>query len=155
MSVGRPRRARPPAPVPGTDLAGIVSRGVAGIVDTLVVALTAVTVQLGVGCALLLVTGPPFRVPQASGWLAGVLGWVFSVCYLGGAWTTTGQTVGGRLMGVRVGDRAGRRLGAARCLVRAALSVSFPLGLLWAPFSGRRASVPDLIVRSGVRYDGR
>ncbi|MFI0235866.1 RDD family protein [Streptomyces sp. NPDC016845] len=140
---------------PGSDTAGIVSRGVAGLLDALVVAVTAVTVQLGLACALLLVEGPPFRVPEASGWLWGALGWAFAVCYLGGSWATTGQTVGDRLLGVRVGDRAGGRLGMPRSLLRAVLSVSFPLGLLWVPFSRRRAAVQDLIARSGVRYDGR
>ncbi|MEU6390488.1 RDD family protein [Streptomyces sp. NPDC046939] len=139
----------------GAEVAGVVSRGVAGLVDVCVVAVIAVTVQLGAGCVLLIATGPPFRVPEVPGWLSGALGWAFAVCYLGGAWATTGQTVGGRLMGVVVGDRAGRRLGTARALLRAALSVSFPLGLLWVPFSRRRASLQDLLVASGVRYDGR
>ncbi|GAA2300513.1 RDD family protein [Streptomyces kunmingensis] len=149
VPAGEPEQA--PAPEP----AGLVSRGVAAMLDALVVALTAVTVQLGVGCALLLVVGPPFRVPELPGWLSGMLGWTFAVCYLGGSWATTGQSVGNRLMGVRVSDRAGRRLRVPRSLLRAALSVSFPATLLWVPFSRRRASVPDLLVATCVRYDGR
>ncbi|WP_420036962.1 RDD family protein [Streptomyces sp. cg28] len=137
------------------EAAGLVTRGVAALLDALLVALTGLTVQLGAGCARLLLVGPPLRIPHWDGRLAGAIAWTFAVCYLGGAWALTGQSVGGRLMGVRVGDRAGRRLGLPRALLRAALSVSFPLGLLWIPFSRRRAAVPDLVVRAAVHYDGR
>ncbi|MBO1332147.1 RDD family protein [Streptomyces sp. VRA16 Mangrove soil] len=139
----------------GEDAAGIVTRGIAGLVDVSLVALTGVAVRLGAGGARLLVSGPPFRVPEWDGWVSAVVSWVFAVCYLGGAWIMTGQSVGGRLMGVRVGDRAGRRLGPARALLRAALGVTFPLGLLWILFSRRRAALQDLLVGSCVRYDGR
>ncbi|MYW63355.1 RDD family protein [Streptomyces sp. SID8379] len=138
----------------GAEPAGLVSRGIAALLDILVLALTGVSVQLGAGCARLLVAGPPFRMPALDGRIAGVIGWTFAVCYFGGAWAMTGQSVGGRLMGIRVGDRAGHRLGLPRALLRAALSVTFPLGLLWIPFSRRRAAVPDLVVAAAVRYDG-
>ncbi|MFD8566970.1 RDD family protein [Streptomyces sp. NPDC057694] len=139
----------------GGEVAGIVTRGVAAVLDALLIALTGFAVQLGAGCARLVVVGPPLRIPQWDGRVAGVIGWLFAVCYLGGSWALTGQSVGGRLMGIRVGDRAGHRLGPVRALVRAALSVSFPLGLLWIPFSRRRAALPDLVVRAAVHYDGR
>jgi hypothetical protein len=58
-------------------------------------------------------------------------------------------------MGLRVTGRRGERLPVLRALLRAGLCVSFPMGLLWSPFSRRRASLQDLLVRSEVRYDRR
>ncbi|MFD7298855.1 RDD family protein [Streptomyces sp. NPDC059897] len=137
----------------GREAAGIVSRGLAALVDALVLALIGLAVEVGAGCARLVVLGPPFQFPDVPNWIAGPVAWAFAVCYLGGSWSVVGATPGGRLMGVCVTDRAGRRLRAPRALARAALSVSFPLGLLWIPFSGRRAALPDLVVRSTVSYD--
>ncbi|MFF3491747.1 RDD family protein [Streptomyces sp. NPDC002795] len=147
MSVPNSGAARRPPP------AGIVSRGLAVLVDVFVLALVGVVVEVGVGCARLLVVGPPFQMPDVPNWLAGAFGWGLAVCYLGVSWVVVGATPGGRLLGVCVTDRAGRRLPAVRALVRAALAVSFPLGLLWIPFSRRRAALQDLVVRSNVSYD--
>ncbi|MFJ9173245.1 RDD family protein [Streptomyces sp. NPDC102360] len=133
--------------------AGVVSRGVAGLVDVFVLALVGLGVQVGVGCVRLMVVGPPFRMPDVSNWAAGPIGWGLAVCYLGGSWAMAGATPGARLLGVCVTDREGRRLRAVRALVRAAVAVSFPLGMLWIPFSRRRAALQDLVVRSTVSYD--
>jgi uncharacterized RDD family membrane protein YckC len=123
------------------------------VVDALVLALVGLAVQVGAGCARLMVAGPPFQVPDVPNWVAGPIGWTLAVCYLGGSWAVVGATPGDRLLGVCVTDRAGRRLRTVRALVRAAVSVTFPLGLLWIPFSKHRAAVQDLVVRSAVSYD--
>ncbi|MFI6873610.1 RDD family protein [Streptomyces sp. NPDC050400] len=136
-----------------SESAGIVSRGVAAVVDVGVLAVVGVVLHLGVGCAVFVVSGPPFRVPQLPGSVAGVAAWVLAVGYFGGSWAGVGRSPGGQLMGLRVGDRAGRALGLPRALVRAALCVTFPIGLCWIPFSRRRASLQDLLVASAVRYD--
>ncbi|WP_328634265.1 RDD family protein [Streptomyces sp. NBC_00356] len=133
--------------------AGIVSRGLAALVDVLVLAVIGLIVQVGAGCARLMVVGPPFQVPDVPNWVAGPIGWTLAVCYLGGSWAVVGATPGDRLLGVCVTDRAGRRLRTVRALVRAAVAVTFPLGLLWIPFSKHRAAVQDLVVRSVVTYD--
>ncbi|MFI5662503.1 RDD family protein [Streptomyces sp. NPDC051684] len=137
----------------GREAAGIVSRGLAALVDAFVLALIGLVVEVGAGCARLMVVGPPFQLPDVPNWLSGPVGWGLAVCYLGGSWTVVGATPGARLLGVCVTDRAGRRLRAPRALARAALSVSFPLGLFWIPFSRRRAALQDLVVRSTVSYD--
>ncbi|WP_369213322.1 RDD family protein [Streptomyces flavofungini] len=134
--------------------AGIVTRGVAAVVDALLLALAGFAVQVGAGCALLAVNGPPFRFPEFPVWLTGPVSWAFAVLYLGGSWAATGCSVGGRFMGLRVtGRRTDRPLGLPRSLVRAALCVTFPLGLCWIPFSARRASLQDLLAASRVRYE--
>ncbi|MFF1695285.1 RDD family protein [Streptomyces sp. NPDC058257] len=135
--------------------AGIVSRGIATVLDALVLAVIGFAIQVGVGCVRLVVTGPPFHFPNPSLWLSGASGCALAVLYLACSWAAIGRTVGGRLMGLRVSDRAGRLLGWPRSLVRAALCVTFPLGLCWIPLSRRRASVQDLVVVSIVRYDQR
>ncbi|MGY0488085.1 RDD family protein [Streptomyces sp. WG-D5] len=146
MTVPGARAVRPRA-------AGIVSRGVAALVDALVLALIGLAVEVGAACARLVVAGPPFRFPDVPNWVTGPVAWAFAVCYLGGSWAMVGASPGARLMGVCVTDRDGRRLRTVRALVRAALCVSFPLGLLWIPFSGRRAALQDLVVRTTVTYD--
>ncbi|WP_338703487.1 RDD family protein [Streptomyces sp. Q6] len=98
---------------------------------------------------------PPFQLPQIPLWLSGPVGWAVAVTYLAGGWTALGASPGSRLMGLRVTDRAGRRLRLPRALARAALCVSFPLGLLWIPLSKRRVALQDLVVRSEVSYDLR
>ncbi|MGW6022205.1 RDD family protein [Streptomyces sp. NPDC055099] len=137
----------------GAEHAGLVSRGVAAIVDVLVLAAVGLAVQAGAGCVRLLLIGPPFRFPDLPGWLTGLSGWTLAVLYFGCSWSAIGRTAGDHLMGLRVTDRAGALLGLPRSLVRAALCVTFPLGLYWVPLSRHRASVQDLLVASTVRYD--
>jgi uncharacterized RDD family membrane protein YckC len=61
--------------------------------------------------------------------------------------------VGKQVAGLRVVDRAGRRLSLGRSFCRAVLYVLFPAGLLWVLASRRNASVQDLIVGTAVLYD--
>ncbi|GGL87922.1 hypothetical protein GCM10010129_34720 [Streptomyces fumigatiscleroticus] len=134
------------------EAAGIVSRALAALVDACVIAGAGLAVHLAAGGVRLLVAGPPFRLPDPPGWLSAVCGWLIAVLYLGGSWSVTGVTAGDRLLGLRVTARSGRLLGLPRALLRAALYVAFPVGLLWVPLSRRRASVQDLVVASVVRY---
>ncbi|MFI9230564.1 RDD family protein [Streptomyces rimosus] len=148
----RPSPADGPARFQGRA-AGLVSRTVAAVADILVVLGLAVLADLFAGTVRFLVLGPPFAPPKLSDWLTGFLGFALTVGYLAASWTVTGQTVGARLMGLRVVRRPGRPLGAGRALLRAVLCVVFPLGLFWTPLSRHDASVADLVVRSAVVYD--
>ncbi|MEV1022085.1 RDD family protein [Streptomyces sp. NPDC050264] len=139
----------------GSEPAGLVSRGVAAVLDAFTLALAGLVIHLAVGCAVLLVTGPPFRMPDLPGPLAGAVSWIAAVVYLAGCWTALGCTPGGRLMGLHVTDRAGHALTLPRSLLRAALCVTFPLGLCWVPLSRRRASLQDLVVAGAVVYERR
>ncbi|PSM40919.1 RDD family protein [Streptomyces dioscori] len=131
-----------------------MSRVLAGLVDAFVVAGLGLAVQFGAGGVRLLVTGPPFRLPDLSVRLSGLCGWTIALLYLTGSWVLTGSTVGGRLLGLRVvTGRSGGLPGVLRALARAALCLVFPLGLLWIPVSRRRASVQDLVLATTVRYD--
>ncbi|MEW2572109.1 RDD family protein [Streptomyces sp. NPDC047070] len=138
---------------PPGEAAGLVSRALAGLVDAFVVAGLGLAVQLGAGALRLLVSGPPFRLPDPPVWLSGLCGWSIALLYLAAGWVVTGSTVGGRLLGLRVTGRSGRLPGVLRALARAALCLVFPLGLLWIPVSRRRASVQDLVLATTVHYD--
>ncbi|MGW2719910.1 RDD family protein [Streptomyces sp. NPDC001492] len=129
-----------------------MSRCLAALVDALVVAGIGLALQFAYGGLRLLVTGPPFRMPDLTAWLTGVLGWAVAVLYLGVSWASTGGTLGDWLLGLRVTGRTGRLLGVPRALLRAVLCVALPLGLLWVPFSRRHASVQDVVMASAVRY---
>lgn len=68
-------------------------------------------------------------------------------------WSSTGRSIGGRFMGLRVVDKRGELIRVPRAFLRALTCVVFPLGLLWSAFSRRNASVQDLIFRTQVIYD--
>ncbi|MER6424576.1 RDD family protein [Streptomyces sp. NPDC001137] len=129
-----------------------MSRCLAALVDTLVVAGIGLALQFAYGGLRLLVTGPPFGMPDLSDWLTGVLGGAVAVLYLGVCWASTGGTLGDWLLGLQVTGRTGRLLGIPRALLRAMLCVALPVGLLWVPFSRRHASVQDVVMASAVRY---
>ncbi|MEU5685124.1 RDD family protein [Streptomyces venezuelae] len=133
--------------------AGLVSRLAAGCVDALVVALLGVLLHLGASALVLVVTGPPFRSLDPPAWVTAVCGTVLVLGYAAGSWVTTGRTAGGQVMGLRVSSRSGRLLRVAPAVLRAALCLALPAGLLWIPLSRRNASVQDLLVRSTVVYD--
>ncbi|WP_330284277.1 RDD family protein [Streptomyces sp. NBC_00588] len=144
--------ARPGAE-PRSDTAGVVSRCLAALVDVVVVVGIGLGTQLAFGGLRLFLTGPPFRMPDLSAWLTGVLGWTVAVLYLAVSWTVTGGTVGDRLLGLRVTDRGGDRLlGTTRALLRAVMCIALPVGLFWIPFSQRHASLQDVVLASAVRY---
>jgi uncharacterized RDD family membrane protein YckC len=133
--------------------AGFVSRIVADAVDLGVVWAIGLAALLFAGVVRFLLTGPPFRTPVLPNWLDATLGVIIAVAYLASGWASTGRTVGKQVAGLRVLDRAGGRLPLSRALLRAALYVLFPAGLLWVLVSRRNASVQDLLVGTIVVYD--
>ena len=137
----------------GGHRAGFASRVMADAVDLGIIWLLGLSLLLSAGVAHYLLAGPPFGVPALRLWLSGPLGAALAVAYLTAGWATTGRTPGKQLAGLRVVDRAGRRLRRSRALLRALLCVLFPAGLLWVLVSRRNASLQDLLARSAVVYD--
>ena len=133
--------------------AGIITRAVAAFIDMLVVLTLLVLMWAGYAAIVFLARPARFTVPSPSWsvvvWVAGVV----SVLYLATAWATTGRTVGAQVMGLRVLDRRGQRLGWIRSMARAVIYVVFPLGLAWSIVDSRRRSLQDLVVASSVVYD--
>jgi uncharacterized RDD family membrane protein YckC len=133
--------------------AGFASRVVADTIDLGVAWLLGLAALLAAGVVRYLLTGPPLRLPVLPNWLDAGAGGVVAVAYLSLSWAATGRSVGKQIAGLRVVDRAGRRLSLWRSFCRAVLYVLFPAGLLWVLASRRNASVQDLVVRTAVVYD--
>lgn len=135
--------------------AGIVSRVAAALVDVVAVAVIGVLAVLLFAVVRALLSAGPFNIPRLR--LAGTLstGPALLFAYLAFFWATTGRTLGTQLVGLRVvaGNRAS--LGPLRAMLRAALCVLFPVGLLWVVVSRRNESVQDLVLRTAVVYDWR
>ncbi|MFQ1002637.1 RDD family protein [Modestobacter sp. SSW1-42] len=135
--------------------AGVVTRLLAAVVDLAVVLLALGTLVLVAAGARFLWSPASFRWPAPPSELSLLIGVSGAVGYLAVAWSETGRTYGGALLGIRVVARDGGPLSPARAGLRAVLCLAFPVGLLWAAVSASRSSVPDLLIGSSVRYDRR
>ncbi|HEY5151115.1 MAG TPA: RDD family protein [Mycobacterium sp.] len=133
--------------------AGIVSRGLAALVDMLVVLVTMGLLYLGLALTTLVVNPTAFRFPAPNLIFSTAVTAVVSVLYLTACWTLSGRTVGAILFGIRVVGRSAERLGVAVAIVRAVACVLFPIGLLWVAFDRQRRSIQDIALGSRVGYD--
>jgi uncharacterized RDD family membrane protein YckC len=94
-------------------------------------------------------------------WLAQALagaGWIVTVgVYFVVFWTLAGQTLGMRLVGLRVTDREGKPPSVPRAMLRfVALLVAIAplfLGLATIPFDRRRRGLQDMVARTTVSFD--
>ncbi|MFJ3334340.1 RDD family protein [Streptomyces sp. NPDC086766] len=145
-------RAHEPVDVQGLP-AGLVSRGVAAVVDGLVLLGAVVVVELAFASVRYLLLGPPFSMPHPGPWITLGAGCAAAVAYLAGSWVTAGRTAGDQVMGLRVTNRSGARLSPGAAVARAVLWLVIPWGVLWIPASRRGASVQDLLVGSAVVHD--
>jgi len=134
--------------------AGIVSRGLAALVDMLVVLVTMGLLYLGLALTTLVVNPTSFRFPAPNLIFSTAVTAVVSVLYLTVCWTLSGRTLGAILLGIRVVvGRSAERLGVAVAIVRAVACVLFPIGLLWVAVDRQRRSIQDIALGSRVIYD--
>ncbi|MCA1005862.1 RDD family protein [Rhodococcus hoagii] len=133
--------------------AGIVTRGLAALIDIGVVLFLMCMIYLGLMFTRLLFSPQEFRFPQAQFLLSATTFVALSVLYLTVCWSTSGRTVGAVAMGLRLVSRNGRLVRFPRCAARAVLCVLFGFGLFWAAFDGRRRSLQDILLRTSVVYD--
>ena len=146
-----PREARP---FQG-QRAGLVTRLIANTVDALSVSVALLAAYAGFNALLFLVSPRDFEFATASGLLSVTTALLALVVYMTAAWSITGRTYGDHVMGLRVVGRRGDRVWPPTALVRAALCVGFPIGLLWCGVSASRRSVQDVVLRTSVIYDWR
>jgi uncharacterized RDD family membrane protein YckC len=126
---------------------GLVTRLIAITIDALVIDVAALVVS---GAVLLVlsvfsVTGSNHPVTIAVG---GLLSFVWVVSYFAVFWTTTGQTLGSRVMQIRLTRADGSRLRLGHALLRlVGMVISLPLfwGYLPVLTNSRRRGIPDMI----------
>jgi uncharacterized RDD family membrane protein YckC len=132
--------------------AGLVTRAIAIVIDTLLIDGAALVVT---GAALLLesVFAPSRNHHTLAIAAGGVLFVVWVAAYFVTFWTTTGQTPGSRVMQIRLARPDGTCLGTWGALVRlAGMVVSLPLfwGYLPILWTARRRTAFDLVAGTVV-----
>jgi uncharacterized RDD family membrane protein YckC len=146
--VRRRRRAEP------TDHAGLVSRGLAVLIDLGV--LNAVFFAVSVVVALIASVVLPGDA-TAPALAIGVGAWLIAgSAYLTFFWALAGQTPGMRFMGIRVEANGSPQLGGAvafrRLLGTVLAAIPLGAGFLGVLFSERRRGLQDRIARTDVLY---
>ncbi|MGC0365627.1 putative RDD family membrane protein YckC [Rhodococcus sp. 27YEA15] len=133
--------------------AGIVTRGLAGIIDVAVVLTVLGIGYVGVLFLRLLFSPQDFSFVQPGVVWSTTAFLATAVAYLTVCWATTGHTVGSVVMGVRVITSSLRLVRWPLALLRAVLCVLFAFGLLWSAVDRRRRSLHDIVLRTEVVYD--
>lgn len=133
--------------------AGFASRAAAAAVDLAVLTVLELTCLLFTALVCYVVQGPPFGAPALPLWLSAAAAAGIPTAYLAAGWATAGRTVGMQVLGLRLLSRSGGPPLLATSLLRAALCVAVPIGLLWILVSRRNASIQDLALGTVVVYD--
>lgn len=146
-------RRRRPLP---TNRAGVVTRGLAFIIDAVIINLFFTVIA---GAATLLATflgGSGDGVPKGA-IAVGSFTWLAVVgVYLCGFWALAGQTPGMRFLGIRLDQRRLPLGHAFRRLIGLGLSfITFGIGFLGIVFGESRRSWADRMGRTEVVYDER
>lgn len=149
--------------------AGFLSRAFGLILDYVII--TAVVAVMGLLIGLLFdafridlancatsTSVAPFavRACQAGRRILAVVALLFGPLYYVFFWMLTGQTIGQRIMGLRVMRLNGRRLGFWRCLVRwigyQICILTLGIGFAWVLVDNRRMGWHDKLARTCVIY---
>jgi uncharacterized RDD family membrane protein YckC len=133
--------------------AGLITRSIANIADLVVVTLLVAGVYTAVAATRFLLSPTTFSFPAPSPSTVLLLGLCVQAVYFAVTWVVVGGTYGDRLLGLRVTDDHGARLGWGRCAARAVLCTLFPIGLVWLLVSRENRSVQDVLLRTSVVYD--
>ncbi|MGZ5364296.1 MAG: RDD family protein [Mycobacterium sp.] len=141
-----------PAPPDAERVAGIITRGLAAVIDLLVVLLIMGAMYGGLVLVRLVYSPAAFSLPSLNAVFSTVVTFGVAVVYLTGCWTVSGSTAGAVTMGLRVVGRRSQRVGLIVGLLRAVCCVVFPIGLLWVGIDRRRRSVQDIAFRTRVVY---
>jgi uncharacterized RDD family membrane protein YckC len=139
-------------PSSGAHYAGLVTRGIAFVVDAVIVTVVGV-VGAGVVAAVLSVVHAPTEAKVIVASVGGFAYVVWTVLYFVVFWCTTGQTPGARLMGFRVTSTNGATVKPPWALVRYGgifVSTVFLLGAGFLPiaFDRRRRGLQDFLART-------
>jgi uncharacterized RDD family membrane protein YckC len=141
----------PTSVVPGSR-AGLITRSLANVADLVVVVMIVIGGYLAVSATQFLLGPATVSFPAVSARTLLLVGLGVQALYFLVTWAVVGGTYGDRLLGLRVCDDRGARLGWGRCAVRAVLCTIFPVGLLWVLVSQENRSVQDVVLRTSVAY---
>lgn len=130
--------------------AGMARRGLAAIIDVVVVVATLYALEAGV--ALSMIGAWRGSLDHGSTAVVGdcAVSVVVAVAYSAECWSRSGRTAGGAVLGLRVLGRDGFPLRPGEAILRAVGCVVFPIGVLWAAVDGQRRSLQDIAVHSRV-----
>ena len=143
----------PSEPVPDAErAAGIITRGLAAVIDLLVVLLIMSALYGGLVLVRLVYSPAAFSLPSLNAVFSTVVTFVVAVLYLTGCWTVSGSTAGAVTMGLRVVGRRSQRVSLPVGFLRAIACVVFPIGLLWVVIDRQRRSLQDIVFRTRVVY---
>ena len=134
------------------EVAGIVSRGVAALIDLVVAGAIVGILYLGVALTQLMLQPAAFRFPALSVFFSTSVMFIVAVLYLAGCWVTSGCTAGAVVMGLRVVGRRSGRVSLPVAALRAVACVVFPIGLALVAVDKQRRSVQDVVLRTRVVY---
>jgi uncharacterized RDD family membrane protein YckC len=132
--------------------AWIVTRGLAAVIDLLVVLVIMSGLYGGLVLVRLVYSPSAFSLPSLNAVFSTVVTFIVAVGYLTACWTVSGSTAGAVAMGLRVVGRRSQRVGLPVGLLRAIGCVLFPIGLLWVVVDRRRRSLQDIVFRTHVVY---
>ena len=135
--------------------AGIITRGLAAIVDLVVVLLIMSALYGGLVLVRLVYSPTAFSLPSLNAVFSTVMTFAIAVLYLTACWTVSGSTAGAVTMGLRVVGRRSPRVSLLVGLLRAICCVLFPIGLLWVVVDRQRRSLQDIVFRTRVIYSKR
>ena len=142
------------APLPPARYAGLVTRTLAFAVDVAIVNVVGWFVALIVTLCVSFI-GVPDEVAAVLIAIGSIIALCWTVGYFAFFWSTTGQTPGNRLMGIRVIDartllppRPRRAVRRYFCLILAA--IPFCIGILWLLVDDRRRGWHDKLARTVV-----
>ena len=142
---------------PDTEYAGVVTRTIALALDALLIDAAALAVS---GAVLLVMS--VFSISGKHNTILVVLGSLvfaaWAISYFAVFWTTTGQTIGSRVMEIKVVRCDGSRLKPRHALVRlAGMVISLPLFWGYIPIltSARRRGVFDVMAGTEVSVFAR
>jgi uncharacterized RDD family membrane protein YckC len=139
-----------------TEYAGFVTRAIAFAIDVALIDLAAFIVALVVGLGISALEVPDVVVTLTIA-IGGVVFLAWFVGYFAMFWSTTGQTPGARVMGVRVVCASGGepvRLRAAVVWLAGVVLAAIPLfaGFLLILIDDRRRGLQDRLARTVVVY---
>jgi uncharacterized RDD family membrane protein YckC len=133
--------------------AGFATRCVAAGIDFAAVGAVLCLIYAGWAIAIFVVRPASFTMPTVSFPLVLAAGFFVAWLSFTAAWATTGRTVGGHVMGIRVVGHTGAAMRLPWAALRAAFCLAFMPGLVWVIVSRENRSLQDTLMRTSVIYD--